>query len=70
MAIHVFFMFPETSGKTLEDVEELFLKGVPAWKTRVEWQSVRRAEGGELSDKEKALHHEGSPERMENATKV
>ncbi|KAF2653057.1 high affinity glucose transporter [Lophiostoma macrostomum CBS 122681] len=66
MAIHTFFLFPETSGKTLEDVEEMFLSGVPAWKTRVEWQNTRKAEAGDLNDKEKALH-EHSPERVEDA---
>ncbi|KAL4882585.1 general substrate transporter [Aspergillus karnatakaensis] len=43
MFIHVFFMFPETAGKTLEDVEAIFTNpngiryiGTPAWKTRAE----------------------------------
>lgn len=42
MFIHVFFLFPETAGKTLEEVREIFedprgIKGVgtPAWKTHV-----------------------------------
>jgi MFS family permease len=70
MAIHVFFCFPETSGKTLEDIEEMFLTGIPAWKTHVDYQSTRKAEAGDMNDKEKALHHEQSPERMEEATKV
>lgn len=34
MTIHVFFAFPETAGKTLEEVDEIFTSGVPAWKTR------------------------------------
>ncbi|KAH8424979.1 sugar porter family MFS transporter [Aspergillus melleus] len=44
MTLHVFFMFPETSGKTLEDVEAIFTDptgipyiGKPAWKTRNEF---------------------------------
>ncbi|KAL8930055.1 MAG: hypothetical protein Q9172_000140 [Xanthocarpia lactea] len=42
MTIHTFFMFPETAGKTLEEVVDIFedpngIKhvGTPAWKTRV-----------------------------------
>lgn len=35
MTLHVFFLFPETAGKTLEQVEEMFIEGVPAWKTGV-----------------------------------
>lgn len=64
MAIHTFFLFPETAGKTLEDVEEMFMTGAPAWKTRVEYSNTRRAERGEL-DNEKGLEH--SPVRVENA---
>lgn len=35
MTIHVFFLFPETSGKSLEQIEDIFLEGAPAWKTHV-----------------------------------
>ncbi|EDU43577.1 AraJ Arabinose efflux permease [Pyrenophora tritici-repentis] len=66
MAIHTFFLFPETAGKTLEDVEEMFMTGVPAWKTKVEYSSTRRAERGEL-DSEKKAGLEHSPVRVENA---
>ena len=52
MAIHVFFLFPETAGKTLEDVESIFLTKVPAWKTRVEYGKILVVEHGE-SDLEK-----------------
>jgi len=73
MAVHVFLCFPETSGKTLEDIEEMFLKGTPAWRTRVEYGDTRRAERGEIGEKEKAMRGsvEASPERVENTeTKV
>ncbi|KAF2469722.1 high affinity glucose transporter [Lindgomyces ingoldianus] len=65
MAIHVFFMFPETSGKTLEEVEQMFEHHIPAWKTKVEFQKIRRAEGGEIDDKEAAMRRQESPVRME-----
>lgn len=72
MAIHTFFLFPETAGKTLEDVEEMFMAGVPAWKTKVDYSNTRRAERGEL-DAEKGKTMEHSPERredVENAPKA
>ncbi|KAA8896451.1 glucose transporter [Sphaerosporella brunnea] len=31
--VHSFFMFPETCGKTLEEIDQLFEEGVPAWKS-------------------------------------
>lgn len=33
MTIHVFFMFPESVGKSLEEVDDIFNSGLPAWKT-------------------------------------
>lgn len=66
MAIHTFFFFPETAGKTLEDIEEMFLERVPAWKTKPDFGNVRRVEQG-MVDSEKAMAYEHSPERTENA---
>ncbi|KAG0088904.1 hypothetical protein BGZ93_010137 [Podila epicladia] len=34
MTIHIFLMYPETKGRTLEEMDELFNSDVPAWKTR------------------------------------
>ncbi|KAG0030155.1 hypothetical protein BGZ82_007545 [Podila clonocystis] len=39
MTIHVFFMFPETKGRTLEEMDEVFNSDVPAWKTRAQPRS-------------------------------
>ncbi|KAI9883573.1 MAG: Structural maintenance of chromosomes protein 1, partial [Watsoniomyces obsoletus] len=35
MTVHVFFLFPETAGKSLEEVEDMFLTKTQAWKTHV-----------------------------------
>lgn len=37
MTVHVFFMFPETKGKTLEEIDMMWKSGVPAWKS-ASWQ--------------------------------
>ncbi|EMC98459.1 hypothetical protein BAUCODRAFT_574523 [Baudoinia panamericana UAMH 10762] len=74
MFIHVYFMFPETAGKPLEEVNEMFetpppggLKyiGTPAWKTKNYYSTSARMEHGELL--EKRLDDEQSPERKESA---
>jgi hypothetical protein len=48
MTVHAFFCFPETSGKTLEEVESMFLDGERAWKTRVQYGRVRELEAGNV----------------------
>ncbi|CAG8890336.1 unnamed protein product [Penicillium egyptiacum] len=53
MTVHVFFAFPETAGKTLEEVETMFTTpGLTPWKTAVQYHHVRRLEQGAIqSDK-------------------
>ena len=71
MFIHTFFMFPETAGKTLEEIEDMFLDpsgpkyvGTPAWKTRGATRDVLRVERGQV-DVEGKGSEEHSPERFE-----
>lgn len=62
MTIHVFFCFPETAGKTLEEVEELFLSGTKAWNTHVDYRRVVKEEHGDV-DPEKRLSYAISDHR-------
>lgn len=48
MTLHVFFMFPETAGKSLEEVESMFLDpkavrylGTAPWRTAVVKNALR-----------------------------
>lgn len=74
MTIHVYFMFPETAGKPLEEVNEMFedpngIKhiGTPAWKTKnFTSQTARMEDNKDLP--EKKISQEFSPERHENVT--
>jgi MFS family permease len=70
MFIHVFFLFPETAGKTLEETEAMFENpqgikyiGTPAWKTSVS----KRASQIEHGDVESMLsfpaHHEDEEQK-------
>lgn len=67
MFIHVFFMFPETANKPLEEVEEIFddtkpgaIKyiGTPAWKTHNVRRDVLRRERNEMGSDEKVAYEE------------
>lgn len=48
MTIHAFFFFPETGGKTLEDIEKIFINNIKPWNTKVTYQNVRKMERGEI----------------------
>jgi sugar porter (SP) family MFS transporter len=55
MTVHVFFAFPETAGKTLEEVESMFTTpGMKPWKTRVQYRHVRQLETGALQSEKMA----------------
>jgi hypothetical protein len=34
MTVHVFLLFPETAGKSLEEIDELFNSNLPAWRNK------------------------------------
>ena len=60
-------MFPETAGKTLEEVEELFLDpsgprhiGIPAWKTKISTKRAMAKEHGDVDPEKLATYHEES----------
>lgn len=71
MLLHVFFVFPETAGKTLEEVEGMFTDplgvkniGVPAWKTHVVTHRTMLLEKGNADrDLEKTLSSDQEAER-------
>ncbi len=50
MTLHFYFIYPETAGKTLEEVEYIFASKTPAWKTKVETKRVIQIEHGDVSD--------------------
>jgi len=70
MTLHVFFLFPETAGKPLEEVNAMFedphglpYLGTPAWKTKTFTLNTARIEN---NDMEKKMSDEMSPERHES----
>ena len=68
MCVHCFFLFPETSGKSLEEVEDMFLSGTPAWKTHVSTKRALALEKGQFDvEKPTTEHFEQSPDRAVNS---
>ena len=72
MTIHVYLLFPETAGKPLEEITEMFKNpngikylGIPAWRTKNYYSTTVRMEHGEGVGK--VVDEERSPERMSSA---
>ncbi|GIZ37187.1 hypothetical protein CKM354_000064400 [Cercospora kikuchii] len=70
MTLHVFFIFPETAGKQLEEVTAMFedprgikYLGTPAWKTHSQFHDAQKIEHGQGLEKKMGEDH--SPERHE-----
>lgn len=68
------FLFPETAGKPLEEVTEMFedpngIKyiGTPAWKTSSQTRKIEELESG--IGLEKKIYDDESPERVEEVPK-
>lgn len=58
MFLHVFFFFPETKGKRLEEIGQMWAEGVPAWRS-ASWQpTVPIMSDNDLHNKMKVQHRE------------
>lgn len=58
MFIHVLFFFPETKGRRLEEIAQIWEEKIPAWKTK-SWQPhVPLLSDAELADKMSTRHEE------------
>lgn len=58
MFIHVFFFFPETKGKRLEEIAQIWEENVPAWRSASWVPSVPLASDAELASKLQTQHAE------------
>lgn len=68
MFIHVLFFFPETKGKRLEEIAQIWEEGVPAWKTS-NWQPLipLLTDGKQLQQKSSHEHVEDEEKMMSNS---
>lgn len=60
MFVQVFFMFPETRGKRLEEIDQIWTQKVPAWKSGSWKPEVPILSDAELGEKITAQHKEGN----------
>ncbi|QWU88946.1 hypothetical protein CA3LBN_003269 [Candidozyma haemuli] len=58
MFIQVFFFFPETKGKRLEEIDQIWIEKVPAWKSNSWKPAVPILSDAELGDKIRTQHAE------------
>lgn len=70
--LHAFFLFPETAGKTLEEVEQIFTDpngipylGTPAWKTTMKTRHTLSLERGHFDIEKKAASHEPTTDHVD-----
>jgi hypothetical protein len=62
MGIHVFFMWPETCQKSLEEIELLFDGTVPAWRSA----SVKSRFDEEVAEMQRRGNAKGETKMQEN----
>lgn len=60
MVIHVFFFFPETKGKRLEEIGQMWDEGVPAWRSASWKPSVPISSDAQLATKLNYEHRENT----------
>lgn len=73
MFVNVYFMFPETAGKPLEEVVAIFedpngikYVGTPAWKTSISTARAARVERGRLDEETSVEKHVEGAVALEN----
>ncbi|CUM53860.1 unnamed protein product [Debaryomyces tyrocola] len=60
MFLHVFFFFPETKGKRLEEIGQMWDEGIPAWRTASWEPSIPFLSDNDLREKLEVKHVEDS----------
>lgn len=64
MFIQVFFFFPETKGKRLEEIDQIWTEKVPAWKSASYKPAVPILSDAELGEKIRTQHAENSSQLL------
>jgi sugar porter (SP) family MFS transporter len=64
MGVHVYFGFPETRGRRLEEIGQMWDEGVPAWRSSSWTPTIPILSDAQLSTKLSAHHQERADELM------
>lgn len=68
MFVHVFFFFPETKGRRLEEIAQIWDNKVPAWKT-ANWQpTIPIVSDAQLALKLESLHAEHTSDMVQSSS--
>lgn len=68
MLFQVFFFFPETKGKRLEEIDQIWVEKVPAWKTASWKPHVPILSDAELGEKIRTQHNENDSELLNSSS--
>lgn len=58
MFVHVFFFFPETRGKRLEEIDQIWTNNIPAWRSASYKPEVPIVSDAQLTEKIETQHRE------------
>lgn len=68
MLVQVFFFFPETKGKRLEEIDQLWVDKIPAWRTTNWKPHIPILSDAELGEKIEAYHSEKNTGLLNSST--
>ncbi|KAK4183672.1 hypothetical protein QBC35DRAFT_393402, partial [Podospora australis] len=69
-SIFVFFFLPELKGRTLEEIDELFERGIPAWKFKTTKTTIMDEALKEVQTKDSHVEKAKSPDQVVEETRL
>jgi len=70
MTIHVFLMFPETKGRSLEEIDAVFTSGIPPWKLHTAASETKIAQTIQRTREQNQVYSADEEKEKEAVTEV